>query len=112
MEEPKIEYENGYAMIRDVEIKITRGIYAKPASQIVRECRKYENRITFIPKNDITEIAHASGISILELLMMAAMQGSKLDILVENLPGTNPENIAKRLYMGITTLDEDIDFER
>jgi phosphotransferase system HPr (HPr) family protein len=107
--EQQIEYEGNYVAIRNARMGPKFGLCGRPAAQLVRECQKYPNEIDFI-KRDEKYSMRASSKSILQLLMLAAHQGSKLDILVENLPGTNPENIAKRLYNGITT-DSDFNFD-
>ncbi|MFW5846866.1 MAG: HPr family phosphocarrier protein [Nanoarchaeota archaeon] len=106
-EKPEISYERGYVVARDIPVNLERGIVSAPACYITLECRKYKNEILFSSKGNVV-----SGKSIMGLMTLEAEKGSRLNVLVQNLPGTNPKRIAERLYSGITSMSENPDFDR
>lgn len=103
-EKPELKYENGYVVIRDVEVKLEEGICARPAAVIVRWSGKFSNKI-LLEKQNKSERLIASGRSIMDLMILEASKGSKLNLMVQDVPNTNPEDIARTLYAGLTTED-------
>jgi len=103
-EKPELKHEKGYVVIRDVEVKLSDGICARPAAVIVRWSGKYTNEIII---QDSLIIGHpgVSSRSIMDLMTLEVHKGSKLNLMVQDLPNTNPEDIAKELYVGLTTDD-------
>mgnify|MGYP006300434273 CR=1 FL=1 len=64
---------------RTIEVKNKLGIHARPAAMIVRVANKYEGDVYF-EKDDET----VNGKSIMGLMMLAAGQGSKLRVKVQD----------------------------
>jgi len=108
LNEPVLKHEDKYVVIEDVNVNLIEGIALRQTSFLVKEMEKYSNRIIFSKENKET----SGHISILEILSLGACPDSKLKIKVENIPGTNPEDIAKRLYAGITTKEIYPNFNR
>lgn len=63
---------------REAVIKNTLGIHARPAASLVKIAGKYKSNITFV-KDGIK----ANGKSIMDLLMLEADKGSKVEIIVD-----------------------------
>lgn len=60
---------------RIVIVNVPQGIHARPADLIVRLCRQYEAKIEFVKENH-----RVDGKSILDLLTLAAVQGTELTV--------------------------------
>jgi phosphotransferase system HPr-like phosphotransfer protein len=112
--EPEISYEGNYALIKNVKVNLEMGLCARPSAMIAKECLKYNNGIFFNPSvgEENRGLMEHHGDKMIEVLALDANPGKNLDIVVENIPGTNPEKILKRLYSGLTTDDFYPDFER
>ena len=63
---------------KTVIVKELHGIHARPASQIAVVCRKFESKVT-LAKED----KHADGRSVLQMLLLAALQGAQIEVTVE-----------------------------
>jgi phosphotransferase system HPr (HPr) family protein len=59
-----------------VVLREEHGLHARPAARIVETCRGFKSKITFC--NGCNK---ADGCSILQLMMLAAKQGSELEII-------------------------------
>jgi len=60
-------------MIREVTVGTRHGLHARPADLVARAARKYQSRIELVAASQ-----RADGKSILELLSLAARQGTRL----------------------------------
>ncbi|MBN1866922.1 HPr family phosphocarrier protein [Candidatus Sumerlaeota bacterium] len=80
----------------DVEIKNTLGIHLRPASQIVQLCNQYPGCEVELSKEGQT----VNGKSIMNVIMLAAEQGSMLKIEVR---GDQCEDLLARLIQLIET---------
>jgi phosphotransferase system HPr (HPr) family protein len=96
-----------YVVARGVGVELEEGIVCRPAESLSQECGRYRNNIFFSNNENV-----GKGKSILSLMLLVAYHGRKLDVFVEDLPGTNPEKIARRLCSGLTTKDFYPDFGR
>lgn len=63
---------------RIVEVNLSQGIHARPADLIVRLGKQFESKIEFVKDNH-----RVDGKSILDLLTLAAVQGTQLTIEAE-----------------------------
>ncbi len=96
-----------YFIVKDVEVMLDCGLCAGTGLKIVEECKKYSVDIRL---SDGKRTAFGRGI--IGLMTLEALKGKKLDILVEDVPGHNSEEIARRLYNGLTTEGFDPIFDR
>ena len=112
--EPEIRYEEGYAVTKEIEVRLECGICGRPAAAITKECNKYDNDIIINASQCEEEkcLIQDYKRNMIELLGLGAERGKKLDVMVENIPGTHPERILKRLYSGLTSEDFYPDFDR
>ncbi len=63
---------------KEIEIKNKLGIHARPAAMLVKEAGKYDSKIIF-SKNGI----NVNGKSIMNLLLLDAVKGTKLKLTVK-----------------------------
>ncbi|HTQ39444.1 MAG TPA: HPr family phosphocarrier protein [Pirellulales bacterium] len=66
---------NDVKVSRTLVVNNPQGIHARPANLIVRLAQQYQSRIEFVKENQ-----RVDGKSILDLLTLAAMQGTQLEI--------------------------------
>lgn len=65
------------------------GLHARPAMKVVERCQQYSSKVIFCKGCD-----KADGCSMIELLMLAADQGTELEIIVS---GTDEKDAAKAI---------------
>ncbi|MFM8577291.1 MAG: HPr family phosphocarrier protein [Planctomycetaceae bacterium] len=60
---------------RDVVVRIRQGLHARPADMLAREARRWQSRVELV-----TQSARVDGKSILDVLTLAAEEGTRLVI--------------------------------
>jgi phosphocarrier protein len=65
------------------------GLHARPAMKVVEKCQQYSSKVTICNGCD-----KADGCSMLELLMLAADEGTELEIMVS---GTDEKDAVKAI---------------
>ena len=107
---PRLLTYGKYVVIRDTPVGLNDGLYIEPIRKLTKECTQYENE-TFLERRDNGK--RASTKEIIETMLLEAERGTLLDILVERRIGEpTAEQIAIRIYAGITTKSNLPDFDR
>lgn len=60
---------------RDVVVRVRQGLHARPADMLAREARRWQSRVELV-----TQSARVDGKSILDVLTLAAEEGTRLVI--------------------------------
>jgi phosphotransferase system HPr-like phosphotransfer protein len=96
----------------DAVVNIENGIVLTASAKIAKECLRHEREIYFFANKDLPFVKCADAKSVLELLVLEADKGARLQILVEG-DDKAAEDIALRLYSAVTSHDKfSIDFGR
>lgn len=64
--------------MKEITIKNQTGLHARPASQLVMECKKFESEITLTREDN-----SANAKSIMSIMAMAIMSGDKIQVSAE-----------------------------
>lgn len=108
---PRLEREQDYVVIRGVPVNLNHGICCAPAAKIVQEFRGYPIKIKATISGILCEVSTSS---ILGLISLGAEKGTVLEIIVQDNPlsDKSSEELATRLYNGLTTHDFSPEFDR
>lgn len=87
-----------YLVARKIPVNLENGIIGRPSYWLSRECLQYPNQIYLFDGTKKISTKDFPGI-----LALNAIKGDVLDVLVEDLEGTEPERIIRRLCSGLTT---------
>lgn len=74
------------------EVKNETGLHARPATKLCKICNSYEKNITIKYNN-----FEANGKSVIEILTLCAVKGSKLEIIIEG-NDDKAKAIGNRIY--------------
>ena len=93
-------------------INLHEGLCARPASQIIKDCKKYDKDIFFINLNNEYSHHTSNSNSVLYLLSLNGTKGTSFKIFVES-TDEKAKKQALRLYSALTSNDSyNMDFER
>jgi len=81
------------AVSRDVVVGLKQGLHARPADMLAREARKWQSRIELVSKSQ-----RVDGKSILEVLTLAAEEGTRLVVEVAGPDATEALAAIVRLF--------------
>ena len=99
MDELKLRYEGvGYTILDD-EIRNKYGLYARRGMEIVEACKDYEGRV-LVKKVPYEERLPEEGVdakSIMSLMSLGAVKGTKLEVRIEGLDEKAAE-IARKIH--------------
>ena len=83
------------SLSRDVVVGLKQGLHARPADQLAREARKWHSRVELVCKGQ-----RVDGKSILDVLTLAAEEGTRLVVEVTGPDATDAMAAIVRLFEG------------